>query len=485
MKSKMKQIIILILLLLTTYANAQTKIQLSLDEAVLLAQSKSLAAFQVQNDWKNKHWAWKSFQSNYRPQLKLTGEFPNYLNSYQAVLQNDGSTQYVKVNYNYADINLALAQPLAFTGGQFYVSSSVERFDNFSPKNVNYSTNPFVIGFTQPILKYNKLKWDKKIEPLKYEEAQKDLVEKRERIAYTTSQYFFDVLTARKEIELATQNMAYSDTLIRIAQGKNEMGKNSQSDLLQLKLAKLNAQKSFTRAKVNLEIAMLNLKTYMGVNQNDELRLSIPVDIIEMEIDAKTALANAHQNRAKAVSFIRQRLEAESLVAEAKRQGSFNADLSLELGYSNSNPELRAAYQNSIDRKMVNLRFTMPILDWGRSNARKQTALANQELTEYQVKQEEINFEKEILLNISQFKMAVEQVKITAEAEKIAGERYQISIERYKLGNIDITGLMRALDEKDLAKNDYIHSLNLYWQNYFLIRTLTLYDFKLNKTINN
>ena len=51
------------------------------------------------------------------------------------------------------------------------------------------------------------------------------------------------------------------------------------------------------------------------------------------------------------------------------------------------------------------------------------------------------------------------------------------------MGNVLINDYVVALNEKDLASQDYIHALNQYWISLQEIRYLTLYDFENNKNI--
>ncbi len=77
------------------------------------------------------------------------------------------------------------------------------------------------------------------------------------------------------------------------------------------------------------------------------------------------------------------------------------------------------------------------------------------------------------------------QMQSNLEADKTAEERYGIARARYMLGDLSITDLNIALQEKDQAKRDYILSLKSFWDAYYNIRTLTLYDFEKNQKILN
>lgn len=72
----------------------------------------------------------------------------------------------------------------------------------------------------------------------------------------------------------------------------------------------------------------------------------------------------------------------------------------------------------------------------------------------------------------------------TAEkAKEIAIKRYDISQKRYVLDKITITDLNIALQEKDKAVLQYLNSLEKFWQDYYILRQLTLYDFINNKKL--
>ncbi|MFN8254924.1 MAG: TolC family protein [Bacteroidales bacterium] len=473
-----------VLLLQSIKSGAQEKILLTLDGAIEMAHSKSISSFQSRTKKEDKYWQWRAYQANYLPQLALSGVIPEYKKTYEQVLQPDGSVQFQKLQYNSALMNLSLSQYISLTGSTVYASSSVLRYNDLVNKQIQYNNNPFVVGLNQPILKFNPLKWDKLIEPLKYEESKREYVQEMEQIALETSNLFFDVLLAQKNQEIAKENLENNDTLYAIALEKNKLGKVSKNDLLQLRLAIINAKKLLIQANLEFTTAILNFKTYLGITDEAELLLEIPENTLIFNIDPEIALAEAWKNRSEATSFKLKLLEADRQIAEAKRELGMNADLSFELGYSNSATNLSDSYINSIDRQIVHLKFYIPIADWGKARSQRKVAYANKKLTEYTVKQEEVNFEKTIRTQIEQFKILSAHVEMTSEAQKIAEERYKISIERYKLGDINITELNIATSENNEAKQDYINTLKKYWDAFYQIRLLTMYDFINQHTIS-
>jgi outer membrane protein TolC len=216
----------------------------------------------------------------------------------------------------------------------------------------------------------------------------------------------------------------------------------------------------------------------------ERLELRPPQPENPPSIDAEILLQEAYENRADALAFVRRKLEAEQTVAKAKGDNGFNATLSANLGYSNSGKRVQEVLQNPQNYQAIQIQFDVPILDWGRSESRIKTAKANQQLTQYTLEQDKINFQQEIYTQVTLFDMLKSQLGLTAQADSIAAEKYQIAQDRYVLGNLSITDLSIAFAEKDQAKRDFIAALRDYWSAYFQLRWLTLYDFETNKKIN-
>ena len=112
------------------------------------------------------------------------------------------------------------------------------------------------------------------------------------------------------------------------------------------------------------------------------------------------------------------------------------------------------------------------------------SAEANKKFTEYAVEQDKQNFTQEIYTQVTLFEMMKEQLVLTARADSIASEKYIIAKDRYVLGNLSITDLSIAFQEKDQAKRDYIFALRDFWGAHYQLRYLSLYDFEKNQKIN-
>ncbi len=479
----MKSIVIALILCLPFIANAQDTLRLSLADIVAMARSKSISARQASTTKETKYWEWRSFRSNYQPQLSLQGILPGYNKSFIPVLQPNGAVFFQPVHNNNSSLNLAFSQSIAATGTTIFGTSQLQRFDDFDRKNTLYNGVPYGIGISQPILKFNTLKWDKKIEPLKYDESKQVYIESMEEIAINATGYFFDLLLAQVNLQIAETNYANTQKILAIAGTKFEIGKISRNEILQLQLEELKAQKAVGTARRDMEIATLSVRAYTGLSTEIPIELQVPEQIILLEIRTEKVLAEAYANRSDAIGFVRRILEARREIDKAKGDNGINATLTARLGFSKSATRFSKVYQAPKDQQLVQLEFEIPILDWGRSKSRTKTAQANKKLVEYEVEQDQQIFVQEIATEVTLYNMMKEQLILTRRADSIASEKYKIAGERYILGNLNITDLSIAFQEKDQAKRDYIAALNDFWRSFYRIRYLSLYDFERNQKI--
>ena len=81
--NKLKPALLWVALLATGTATAQTNDarSLSLAEYVGMARGESPAAVRADTRRENRYWQYRTFQSQYRPQLVLQSDLPQYFNT--------------------------------------------------------------------------------------------------------------------------------------------------------------------------------------------------------------------------------------------------------------------------------------------------------------------------------------------------------------------------------------------------------------------
>jgi len=458
-------------------------IRLTLPQVVEMAKGNSIAAKQASTTRETKYWQWRTYKSNYQPQLSLSGNLPGYSKTSTPVIQPNGSILFQSINYDNSALTLNFSQTITATGATIYGMTQLQRFDNFNGNMVQYNGVPYAIGLTQPLGQYNSLKWDNRIQPLLYNESKQAYIQAQEQISISVTGYFFDLLLAQVNLGTAVANFTNTAKMLKIANLKFGLGKVSKNEILQLQLENINAKKAEGTARRDVEIATLNLRSYIGLEGDDKIELIVPETISRMAVSADKVLAQAYENRSDAIAFVRRIAEAQRDVAIAHGQTGLTATLTANLGTSNTSSSIPGIYRSPQTQQLLELQFSIPVLDWGRSKAKIKTAEANQQLTVDSVERDKQTFKQQIVTQVSLFNEMKEQLGYTAEADSIASEKYKIARERYVLGDLSITDLSIAFTENDQAKRDYVQSLRDFWSAYYELRYLSLYDFETNEKI--
>jgi outer membrane protein TolC len=332
---------------------------------------------------------------------------------------------------------------------------------------------------------YNPLRWDRKTQPLLYEESRREYVEQMEFISREAVNRFFNVLQAQISLQIAQFNLANNDTIYKIEQGRFNIGTTSQDKLLQVELQLLRSRQAVAQSTLDLETARLQLRSFIGLRNGEDFQLITPAVIPAFEVNLEEALQSGKQNRSAFIAFERRRLEAAEEVAVARGQ-RFRVGVTAAYGLtSNGVGQVNDVYKNPDEFQQFFLSFNVPILDWGRGRARVQQALANKKLVNYTIAQEEVDFEQAIITQVRQFEMLRLQIQITQKSDEVASERYNVAQNRYLIGKIDVTNLNIALTEKDDAKQAYVLALKQFWTAYYDLRRLTLYDFHTKNLLYN
>ena len=330
----------------------------------------------------------------------------------------------------------------------------------------------------QPINGYNEFKWERQIEPLKYEAAKLTYINTMERVSQRAVGYFFDLALAQINVEIANKNLANSDTLYQIATGRYELGTIAENELLQMELSRLNSEAAMNEATIDLELRRSRLRSFLGFSERVSLELILPNTVPEIEVDYNRTLEEARANNPEILSYQQQLLEAEQAVAEARSQKGIRGDLFAQFGLSGLDEQLGNAYSNLDRQQRVEVGITVPLLDWGQGRGRFRMAQSAEEVVKMDVSQSMIDFDENIFLQVMQFNLQDDQVAIAAKADTIADLRYEVTKQRFLIGKIDVLDLNVALEEKDVARRSYVESLRNYWDYYYNLRGLTLYDWE-------
>jgi outer membrane protein TolC len=479
---KMKIVFCIVTVILPLFLNAQSQ-KIKLKEAIKIAQEKSPEYIRAVNTYQASYWRYRNYKADFLPQVRLNALLPQYSNATRRLTNDEGQDIFVNQNQSVIEAGLSINQKVPFTGGQLFVSSQLERVDSYGDNaGTNYSLVPFSINYFQSSLFYNPYKWNRKIEPLRYEESKRTIIENMENISLTTCMRYFGLLRAQVSLDIAKKNLSNQDTLLQITKGRYKIGKIAENELLQIELSHLVSKNNVTTNTILLKKTSQDLARFLELD-TEAIELEIPEKLEEFGVDVAKALSEAENNRKSVIEFRRRRLEAEQELAEVKGNNRLQVNLRANFGLNRRADQYDALFQNYDQQQNVSLNIGIPIFDWGVSKSRKKMAEADLSLVENDIRQEKLEFEQEIYLHTLNWSSQRDFLATSEKAQEIALKRYEISKKRYVLGKITITDLNIAQQEKDRAVVDYLNSLEKFWVDYYTLRRLTLYDFAVDEKI--
>ncbi len=459
---------------------AQEKEQrLTIEEAMEIGRVKSIASMETRNNMLKAYWRFRNYKTDRLPSLSFSGTLPSLnkqLNSYQ---QEDGSYKFVPNNYLSEYMSLTIRQIIPFTGGEIYLESNLERMDQLGTDGMgSFLAVPFTVTLSQPLFAYNPYKWEKKVEPLRFEASKSEYVANLENVNISTVSSYFDLLTSMSNLESARQNRRNASKLYESARAREKTGTISGSDLMQLKVGLLNANANVLTAENEYLEKMNALKNYLGLDENIEITPVVPEVKMIPSISIENIRQKAYENNPIYDNFRIRLIEAEANVVKEKRERLPDVNLNLSVGTTGSHPTFAGAYTNLDNRQIAQISVSVPILDWGKRKGDYIQAKADYDLTVNKTEREEREFNEKVRILAENFLDQQELVKIYREAESVAQERYNIALNRFTVGDISVTDLNYAEQEKDNARRNYIYQLYLSWYYYYNLRYITLFDFE-------
>ena len=472
--------ILLLFALFCMEIHAQTVLKLDLEKTITMANDSSLSAFRFQNMYLSGYWEYRSYKAARLPSLKLNMTPAQY---YRNITRRYDSGQDIDVYREQqmfsAGAGLNIAQNFDLLGGTFYVDTQLDYMRNFGDsKSSQFSTVPFRIGYQQNLLGFNPFRWDRKIEPLKFEKIKKQYLYNAESVSEEAVNYFFSLAMAQAEYRLAQDNVATTDTLYAIGEQRQKIASISQADLLTLKLDRVNARNTLKNAEISRKRAMSALATFLNMDRNSYIEVDLPARPRHIDIPADRAIALAHENNPKYVEQRQNVLEAEREVDRTKKEARFNASFNASMGFNQVADNISAAYRNMLQQDLVSFTVSIPLVDWGVRKGKYNMAKNNLNVVKIAARQEEISLEEDVMMTVSDFSVQQDMIASAEEALDLADLAYDQTRRRFIIGKADINSLTLALNRQQEARKNYIQALQNYWLNYYKIRKLTLHDFE-------
>ncbi len=299
----------------------------------------------------------------------------------------------------------------------------------------NNTDAEFGIAVTQPIEWPLKRLYRRKTaeEEVKVTEFEKEAV--KIELNFTTKQIYYSILLAKKDVEIAKQNLETSKTLLSIIERRVELGESRELDFIKSRVETLNFERELIRAETNLGAVKAILNRFLGNSLEKDFDL-------EDELTSPSTIY-ALENLAQRVADFNPQIKAQE--TDVKRAGfSLLEQRHLRV------PDifLQGFYEREIDRISTGGGIGISIPIWYQNQGGIQSARAEERKASFDLKFLEIEIGNRLEDEYKNYKIAFEQSKIFStellDRAKRSLEIAQFSYEQGEIGLLDVLDALRT-----------------------------------------
>ena len=451
---------------------------MTLEEVIGTARAQSVPALEARAAFVSDYWAWRSYQASRLPSLVLYGNLGGFDRSLRLLQDPESGELVYTSNYNMQNsLGLMAQQNVTFTGGTLSLYTELTRLDQFTTGGQTWYSQPVSVSYRQPLFAYNQFKWDKLISPKEYEKAKRVYLESMEDVTLRAVDLYFGVMAAQKRYDVSCANFKNSERMLDIARERLALGSITRDGYLQLELSMLSDSLAISENDVALREARMQLNSLLGLDETREvvpvLEEVLPPVVMDFDLVRRKASENSSFNLTNDINV----LNAEAAIAKAKADRGISMQLDARFGLTKTAPELKGVYRDLLDQEVVGLTFSVPILDWGEGKGRVKKAEARADVVKAQVEQAENDKRIAIFTAVGQFNNQRQLCDVSRRAAAIAQECYELVMDKFRSGKASVLELNNARAESDSAVQKYVNDISRFWNYYYTLRKLTLYDF--------
>jgi len=453
-------------------------LELSLSDAIHISQERSIESYIAQSTFRINQLEYTNFRYSMMPNLSLSLAPGNYSRSIQEQWNNNTeSYEFAEVNRLSSSGNLSLSKNIRLTGGTLSVNSNIYRNQSFGNSNyIGYNLQAFSISYSQSIGKVNQIKLQDKIQQLIFEEAKKNFLEGKEQLAIKTSQYFFDLLFAQLNNNIAGLNKNIADSLYQLGFTKKSIGGITDYDLQVLELKKTIAGIELIKIQSQKKEADYNLLAILDMPEDSEIMCLVPNSIASALVNFEYARNLAYSNNPDLFSFNRKILEVDNSIKQAK-SSKYDIYFSANVGYNKNSQEINSLFNKMDQMQSMNISVNIPILDWGEQKRNVKITETNKEIVNYQIKESYKEIDKKLFKLVEEYNMQQKIIETSSRSNDIARKTYEFVVKRFDLGKASILEISEAYRDMKYSQNSYIEALKNYWIYYYSLRAICMYDF--------
>jgi hypothetical protein len=463
---KLRHSLLFSVTILSIWASAQSSLEILLTrtivtspEAKVLELSQSQIAFQD-----------KLQSAPLKPSLSLTSNLPGFTRSINSITQPDGSLKFQTQSQAFSSFGINASQALPFSGGRLSLTSGLNRIDLFDPNtSTAWSSNLFVVSYSQPLFQFNELKYLKPNLNVSQGLNEALYSKQKRQFEQKIAALVLDYYNATRQKKYLKKQLLSINKTVQKTQYLVQAGKILKEDLDLLNIEQKQTQNQLE----NLEFSLASLKEQLSYHLGDS---SFEDEIIDFNINSwprfvpsKDSLVELAQRDPSWLENIQAIEQAEQNIERQKQNSGLSASFDVSFGFNQRADELQGIYKNPLDRQMATVSVSMPILDGGRSKYNQLIAQNGLEQASLQKQIAEQSIEQRINDVISQFKQLDEQISLSEESLALARNRSKRYSDLFEVGKITVDQYLDAQNYANRIELELLSAQVNYWKLWYSV----------------
>ncbi len=277
----------------------------------------------------------------------------------------------------------------------------------------------------------------------------------RETVVFDLKQAYFTLLTARRLLGVADENVLQDQKHLDLAQARLDVGVATRFDVTQAQVQLANAELAQVTARNNVAVATETLRNTLGLEGPLDFDIVDTLDVHDVRLEEDKALGLAYDHRPELMS---QRLQEESVSEQiAALQKNYLPSISGDAGYlfSGDDYPLQSSWN-------IGANVNLSIFNGGLTTAQigeARATLSNLKYKEQSLRQQIALQVRQAVLNLA---LAHESIRVSEKGLQQARENVELAEGRYKTGVGNIIELTDAQTALTVAAGANVQTLSNY-----------------------
>ncbi len=458
---------------------AQTTVRLDLERTVELATDSSLTADRYRSVFHEARYTWLSWMAGRKLQLELNATPLNFEQLMtQRYISDTDNDEYRQQKRLLSSASVQAQQVMEPWGGSFYASTGLAYLGNYGDFTQHqFALTPVRVGYRQELLGYNPYRWNRQTEPMRLTVAQQQMNYSVEQTAAEAVKRFFLLAVTQEQLKMAQEQIQSCDTILAIGNRRFRIASISKAELDILTLQRSLAATTLKSAQLSHQQAVRSLAVWLGMDERTRLELMIPSVLPRLEVTASDAIAHASRNNPNYLSMQLKELEARRDAEQLKRKKGLNASIDASIGLNQVAERFDHAFRSPLVQNQVMVSLTVPIVDHGKKRNAWLAAQSKAETAAHQREEQRRDTELDVTQTVAEVGQRQSMVGDAQRSLQIAEDAYTAMLQRFIRGQANVNDLSLAQQYWQTARVNQVTALQDFWNSYFHLRLLTLYDY--------